>query len=129
MPKRRPKITDLAPASTIMDLQFRPAQRAGSRHLMTADELAATIDVVEAKATRGFPNAEQSLALLKAEQDARETETLADRTARLRQRLAWEVAQERKESDILRMPWRRRDQLPVRYGARPRTEANVPDKP
>jgi len=128
MPQRRPKITDIAPVSTIMNLRFRPAQRGGSRHIMTADELEATISVVEGKAARGNPNAQQSLALLKDEQAARKTETLANRTARLRQRLAWELAQERKEADALRWPTLM-SELPIRYGARPRSETKVPKRP
>lgn len=119
MPKRRPKITDLAPVSTIMEFQFRPAQRAGSRHLMTAEELAETIRVVEEKVSIGLPNAIESLALLREEQAARASDDLATRTARLRHRIAWEVAQERREEDVLR--WKSGRELPVRYRAQTKT--------
>lgn len=95
---------------------------------MNADELEATISVVEGKAARGNPNAQHSLALLKDEQAARKTETLANRTARLRQRLAWELAQERKEAEALRWPTLM-SELPIRYGARPRSETKVPKRP
>ncbi|OWY10301.1 hypothetical protein DEM26_18605 [Thioclava sp. NG1] len=118
-PKRRPRTTDLAPVSAIMELQFRPAQRAGSRHLMTDEELAETIRVVDEKVSIGLPNAIESLALLREEQAARASDDLATRTARLRYRIVWEVAQERREEVILRRPKAKRE-LPVRYMAHPK---------
>ncbi|WP_292294749.1 hypothetical protein [Marivita sp.] len=101
MKKRTPLITDLAPTSAIEQLRFIPALSAGSRHLMTADELAETIAFVEQKVSQGLPNAEMSLALLRAEQSKRATDTLDDRASRLRNRIAWEVAQEKK----MKNPW------------------------
>ena len=119
VPERQLKITDLAPVSTIMELQFRPAQRAGSCHLMTDDELAETIKVVEEKKSAGLPNATESLALLRQEQHDRLSDDLATRTARLRHRIAWEVTQERKEAERLRYRSSASD-LPVRYVAPPK---------
>ncbi|MGS4947508.1 hypothetical protein ACVDG3_18685 [Meridianimarinicoccus sp. RP-17] len=91
------RMTDIASVASIMELRYRPARSAGSAHLMIPAELNATISEVAERAKAGVPNARQSLLALRASRDARRTETDADRAWRLRQRIAWELAQEKKE--------------------------------
>ncbi|WP_272004585.1 hypothetical protein [Roseovarius sp. ZX-A-9] len=100
----RPQITEIADIKDIMELRFKPSDRAGSAHLMTPSELRAAIH----RARRLFyesptkPNREESLKRILAEATKRETETSYDRAQRLRQRIAWEVAQEKKEESTVR---------------------------
>lgn len=91
------KITDIASVASIMELRYRPARSAGSAHLMTPAELDATIAEVAERAKIGVPNARQSLEALMASREARRGETDSDRAWRLRQRIAWELAEEKKE--------------------------------
>lgn len=106
------KMTDIASVASIIELRYRPARSAGSAHLMTPAELDETIAEVAERAKAGVPNARQSLAALLASRDARRTETDADRAWRLRQRIAWELAEEKKEmrrhSGLLPASWPRR---------------------
>ena len=95
----RPKITDLANIEDIMNLRLRPALRAGSAHLMTPAELDEAIAEARFRYTenpRG-PNRLESLNRFLAEAEQRHHDTPGDRANRLRERIAWEVTQERRE--------------------------------
>ncbi|WP_417245164.1 hypothetical protein [Celeribacter sp.] len=102
----RPKITDIADIKDVSELRFKPADRAGSAHLMTPGELRAATE----RARKLFnedpkmSNRKESLQRFLDEEKKRETETRYDRANRLRERIAWEVAQERKEKSN---SWRR----------------------
>lgn len=95
----RPKITDIADLNDISELRFKPAERAGSAHLMTPGELRAATERARKFFKEGpkKPNRKESLQRFLDEEKKRETETRYDRANRLRDRIAWEVAQERKE--------------------------------
>ena len=112
----RPKITDLADLSDIIELRFQPTMNAGSKHLMTEVEL----DKCIAKAQRRFdenprgPNLREGLTRLLDEREKRLTEKAVDRANRLRERISWEVAQEKREKMRAERPFLG-GTLPIRY--------------
>ena len=112
----RPKITDIADVSDIMDLRYQPTMNAGSKHLMTTVELDKSI----AKAQRRFDenprglNLRDALTRLLNEREKRLTEQAADRANRLRERISWELAQEKKEKMRAENPFMG-GALPIRY--------------
>lgn len=100
----RPKITEIADLNDILELRFKPADRAGSAHLMTPSELQAATERARKLFNEGptKPNRKESLQRFLDEEKKRETETKYDRAERLRQRIAWELAQEKKEENCSR---------------------------
>lgn len=102
----RPKITDIADLKDVLELRFKPADRAGSAHLMSPGELRAATERARKLFNEGpkVSNRKESLQRFLDEEKKRETETGYDRANRLRERIAWEVAQERKEKSN---SWRR----------------------
>src|SRR6056297_122028 len=105
-----PKITDIANISDIKQLRFRPSRRAGSAHLMTPVELEEATNEARRRYARSpkSPNHADCLRRFLDEQERRQRETPADRANRLRLRIAWEVAQEKREG-------KSRFHKPVRY--------------
>lgn len=110
-----PTLTDIADIEDIMKLRFRPALRAGSAHLMTPAELDEAIAEARCRYEENpcGSNRLESLDRFLAEFERRHHETPADRANRLRKRIAWEVAQDRREEKANKR-WSSGDG-PVRY--------------
>ena len=111
----QPKLTDIANIEDIMNLRFRPALRAGSAHLMTPAELNEAIAEARHRYEENPRGANrlEGLNRFLAESERRQHESPADRANRLRKRIAWEVAQDRREEKANN--WWSSDDGPVRY--------------
>lgn len=92
----RPVLTDIAPLESIMQFKYRPASYGNSYHLMTEQELREGIHELQYLADAASQKVSRRAEGMQRELRRRRRDTVAEKTWRLRARLAWEFWLDRK---------------------------------
>ncbi|MDE4276836.1 hypothetical protein PXK58_21405 [Phaeobacter gallaeciensis] len=99
-------LTDIAPVEGILALRYRPALSGNSCHLMTDQELREGLCELECLGAAGSKGARMRIERFQRELLDRQCETSAEKTWRLRERLAWEFAIDKKVDASKKYPQR-----------------------
>lgn len=91
-----PVLTDIAPVEGILALKYRPALSGNSCHLMTDQEVREGLCELASLNEAGIKGATVRIERFQRELLDRQSETFAEKTWRMRERLAWELALDKK---------------------------------
>lgn len=91
-------LTDIAPLDLINELRYTPALSTQAMHLMTDGELTEAISAIDARTDKTAHHGRTMRAHFEKEVRRRRREGNEAKIQRMRARIAWEVAQDRKRS-------------------------------